>query len=73
VSTLGSTPFRETGALGAENARLDPDGDTLWVVETGARAVSGFAVNGGELTELPSSPTPLPTNAAPFGILVTWG
>lgn len=56
---------------GRVTARLAPDGGTLWVVDTGADAVSAFAVNGGDLTELPSSPTPLPAGAAPFGIVVT--
>jgi hypothetical protein len=32
--------------------------------------VSGFAVNGSNLTELSSSPTALPTGSAPFGIVV---
>jgi 6-phosphogluconolactonase len=70
LTLLGSTPLNEAHA-GAEDARLGPEGHTLWIVETGARAVSGFAVDGGNLTALASSPTPLPTNAAPFGIVVT--
>jgi 6-phosphogluconolactonase (cycloisomerase 2 family) len=70
LSLLGSTPIRGTGA-GAEDARLAPDGQTLWVVETGGRAIGGFSVDGGSLSELSSSPTPLPANAAPFGIVVT--
>jgi hypothetical protein len=52
------------------DARLAPDGQTLWIVEGGADAVGGFAVEGGNLTELSSSPTPLPSNSAPFGIVV---
>jgi len=36
-----------------------------------ARAVSAFAVDGGNLTQLSSSPTPLPAGSAPFGIVVT--
>src|SRR5450755_1224415 len=57
---LGSTPFREPMGLGPFDARLSPDGGTLWVVDSGRRAVSGFAVRGDDLTELASSPTPLP-------------
>jgi 6-phosphogluconolactonase len=71
LSLLGSTPFKGTAGVGAEDARLGPNGGTLWVVDTGAHAVSAFTVNGGNLTELPSSPTPLPTGATPFGIVVT--
>jgi 6-phosphogluconolactonase len=65
---LGSTPMR--GISGPEDARLSPDGSTLWVVDTGAAKVSGFAVDGGNLTELSSSPTPLPAGATAFGIVV---
>jgi DNA-binding beta-propeller fold protein YncE len=57
-----STPF---------DARLAPDGGTLWVLDTGSATVSGFAVSGGNLAELPSSPTPLPAGATAFGIVVT--
>jgi hypothetical protein len=32
--------------------------------------VSGFAVSGGSLTELTTSPTALPTGATPFGIVI---
>jgi len=70
LALIGSTPLATAGA-GAEDARLAPDGQTLWVVDTGADKISAFAVDGGSLTELSSSPTALPTGAAPFGIVVT--
>ena len=70
LELLGSTPFNAEH-VGAQDARLGPGGGTLWVVETGADSVAGFAVAGGELSELASSPTPLPAGAAPFGIVVT--
>ncbi|HEY2371122.1 MAG TPA: beta-propeller fold lactonase family protein [Gaiellaceae bacterium] len=70
LGLIGSTPLATANA-GAEDARLAPDGQTLWVVDTGARAISAFSVDGGNLTELQSSPTALPTSAAPFGIVVT--
>ncbi len=66
---LGSTPLRGS-ALGPEDARLSPDGSTLWVVDTAAGKVSGFRVDGGWLSELPGSPTPLPAGAAGFGVVV---
>jgi hypothetical protein len=69
LELLGSTPLGEAAA-GAEDARLDPSGDSLFVVDTRGRAVSGFSVDGGALTELPSSPTTLPSDSAPFGIVV---
>ncbi|HEV8459388.1 MAG TPA: beta-propeller fold lactonase family protein [Gaiellaceae bacterium] len=68
LTLLGSTPFSGKGAF---DARLAPDGQTLWVVDDGSNAVSGFTVDGANLTELPTSPTPLPAGAAPFGIVVT--
>src|SRR5271169_173030 len=42
------------------DARLSPDGKYLLVDGSGMHFVSVFAVNGGNLTEVPSSPTPLP-------------
>ena len=72
LTLLGSTPFKPSPvALTPQDARLDPAGDTLWVVDTGGRAVSALAVHGGDLSELSSSPTPLPAGSAPFGIVVT--
>ena len=70
LSLLGSTSLGAAG-VGAEDARLGPNGGTLWVVDTGTHAVSAFAVDAGNLTQLPSSPTPLPPGSAPFGIVVT--
>jgi 6-phosphogluconolactonase len=68
---LGSTVFNDPTGLGPEDARLSPDGRTLYVVDTGAGKVSGFAVRRGNLRELTSSPTSLPPNSAPFGLVVT--
>jgi 6-phosphogluconolactonase (cycloisomerase 2 family) len=70
LNLLGSTPFMNA-ALGAEDARLSPDGGTLWVVDSAADSVSALTVSGGDLSELSSSPTPLPAGATPFGIVVT--
>jgi 6-phosphogluconolactonase (cycloisomerase 2 family) len=70
LGLIGSTPFKTAG-LGNEDARLSPDGSTLWVVGTGGDKISAFNVTGGNLAELPSSPTALPAGAAPFGIVTT--
>jgi 6-phosphogluconolactonase (cycloisomerase 2 family) len=70
LTLLGNTPLRATGAVGAVDARLSPDGGTLFVDESRAGAVATFAVNGGDLTELPSSPTSLPAGATPAGLVV---
>jgi 6-phosphogluconolactonase len=69
LTLIGSTTFRDPVGLAPVDARLGPDGRTLWVVDSKRVAVSGFRVSGGDLTELPSSPTPLPAGA-PFGIVV---
>ena len=71
LTLLGSTPVKASGGVGAVDARLSPDGRTLYVNESKVGAVGAFAVNGGNLTELSSSPTSLPTGATPAGIVVT--
>jgi 6-phosphogluconolactonase (cycloisomerase 2 family) len=65
---LHSTGAGEIGA-GAEDARLSPDGSTLWVVESGTDSVTGFTVSGGTLTPLTTADGPL--GAKPSGIVVT--
>jgi 6-phosphogluconolactonase len=70
LTLLGSTPVGATGGVGAVDARLSPDGGTLFVDESRAGAVAAFAVNGGTLTELASSPASLPVGATPAGIVV---
>ena len=65
----GQHPGRRTG-VGAVDARLSPDGRFLFVDESAVGAVAAFAVNGGGLTELATSPFPLPAGAAPAGIVV---
>jgi 6-phosphogluconolactonase len=67
---LGSTPVKGGGSDGSQDARLSPDGRTLWVVDTKSDALSAFAVDRGNLVELASSPTSLPAGAAPFGVVV---
>jgi 6-phosphogluconolactonase len=56
---IGSFAIKGGGA--DIDARLSPDGRYLLVDGSGMHFVSVFAVNGGTLTEVPSSPTPLPT------------
>jgi 6-phosphogluconolactonase len=67
LTLIGSTPIAKGGA--DIDARLSPDGRTLLVDGSGAHILSVFAVNGGHLTELPSSPTPLPAAGSPSGIV----
>jgi 6-phosphogluconolactonase len=58
LALIGSTPISGGGA--DIDARLSPDGRYLLVDGSGMHFLSVFAVNGGSLTEVPSSPTPLP-------------
>jgi 6-phosphogluconolactonase len=67
LALIGSTPIRGGGA--DIDARLSPDGRTLSVDGSGNHILSLFAVHGGTLTELTSSPTPLPPGGAPAGIV----
>ncbi len=55
---IGSFAIKGGGA--DIDARLSPDGRYLLVDGSGMHFVSVFAVHGGTLTEVPSSPTPLP-------------
>jgi 6-phosphogluconolactonase len=67
LTFLRSTAAGQLGR-GAEDARLSPDGSTLWVVQGGADAVTGFTVDGGTLTPLTTAPGP--AGATPSGIVV---
>ncbi len=69
---IANTPFAGPNAstLAPEDARLSPDGSTLWVVDSKGDAVSGFAVRGGRLTQIAAAQTALPAGATPFGIVV---
>ena len=66
---IGSFPISGGGA--DIDARLSPDGKYLLVDGAGHNFVSAFAVSGGNLAELPTSPTPLPAGAASSGIVNT--
>jgi hypothetical protein len=71
LTLLGSTSVAAQGGVGAVDPGLSPDGRFLYVNESKIASVGAFAVSGGNLTELSSSPTPLPAGAAPAGIAVS--
>jgi 6-phosphogluconolactonase len=60
LTLIGSTAI--TGGGADIDARLSPDGKYLLVDGSGMHFISVFAVNGGTLTEVSSSPTPLPAS-----------
>jgi 6-phosphogluconolactonase (cycloisomerase 2 family) len=68
LTLLGSTPVSSQAGVGAVDARLSDDGQTLYVDESRISAVGEFAVDGGQLTELGS--VPLPAGATPAGVAV---
>lgn len=61
LTLLGSTPVNSGGGVGGTDAALTPSSQNLYVNETAAHGVAEFAVNGGDLTELPGSPVALPS------------
>jgi 6-phosphogluconolactonase (cycloisomerase 2 family) len=69
--TLSFDASTSIGGAGAEDARLAPDGQSLWIVEGGADAIAGFSVGSdGALTSLGPA-TSGPAAATPSGIVVT--
>ena len=71
LTLIGSTTVSSTGGVGATDPGITSDGRSLYINESAAHAVAAFAVNGGDITELASSPTPLPTGiVASAGIAV---
>jgi len=71
LALLGSITVAATAGVGAVDPGLTPSGRYLYLNESRIGAVGGFAVSGATLTELPTSPTALPTGASPAGIAVS--
>ena len=69
LTYVTTTGFKSGDGIRPFDARLDPSGADLYVVDAALDAVSAFAVNGGSLAELPGSPFALPVGATPFGIV----
>jgi 6-phosphogluconolactonase len=68
LTLLGSTQVSSQAGVGAVDARLSTDGQTLYVDESRVDTVGEFAVHGGQLTELGS--VALPAGATPAGVAV---
>jgi len=66
---LSTTAFKSGGGIRPFDARLDPSGNHLYVVDAALDAVSAFAVDTGSLQELSGSPFALPAGATPFGVV----
>lgn len=70
LSYSSTTGFKSGGSTRPFDARLDPAGTNLYVVDAAIGKVTAFAVSGGTLSELAQSPFALPAGATPFGIAV---
>jgi 6-phosphogluconolactonase len=68
LTLLGSTQVSSQAGVGAVDARLSPNGRTLYVDESRVDALGVFAVDGGQLTE--QGTVTLPVGAAPAGVAV---
>jgi 6-phosphogluconolactonase len=68
LSYSSTTAFKSGPGIRPFDARLDPSGSTLYVVDAATATVSAFAFAGGTLSELAQSPFALPAGATPFGI-----
>ena len=64
---IGNTPFAgaDASTFAPEDARLSPDGSTLWVVDSLANTISGFAVRGGRLSQIAAARPRCPLGATP--------
>jgi len=65
-----TTAFKSGAGIRPFDARLDPAGNNLYVVDAAIGSISAFAVSGGTLSEQAQSPFALPSDAKPFGIAV---
>ena len=65
LTLLGSVPVSSMAGIGAVDISLSSNGRTLYVNESKTDSVGEFAVHGGNLTELPGSPVPMPAGATP--------
>lgn len=60
LSLLGSTTLHDPNGRVPEDARLSPDGSTLWVVDSGANAVAAFPSAEAPSPSFPDHPPPAP-------------
>jgi hypothetical protein len=78
LTLLGTTPIRGAGGAGAVDARLSPDGRTLYVNESEGGVVGAFAVSGGRCSS-PAASVIDPESATrgywrvPTGAADEWG
>jgi 6-phosphogluconolactonase (cycloisomerase 2 family) len=69
LTLLGNTAVSSSGGVGAVDLRLSSDGKFLFVDESKANAIATFAVNDGDLTQIPG--ISLPAGASAAGIVAS--
>ena len=69
IKPLGDRLLTQFGKF--MGSTVSPDGRFLYVDESRIGKVGAFAVNGGNLTELGTSPFALPAGATPAGIVAS--
>ena len=68
LTLLSNTPVSATPGVTGTDIALSTDGHTLYLNMAGIHSVAAFAVNGGAVTQLASSPTPTPAGATTAGV-----
>jgi hypothetical protein len=68
LSLLGNTAIKD--AVAPFDARLDPTGSYLYVIDPGGARMHAFRTHAGALEELDGSPFAIPAGGAPFGVVV---
>jgi 6-phosphogluconolactonase len=68
LTLLSNTPVSSTPGVTGTDIALSPDGRTLYLNMSKINSVAAFAVNGGTVTQLPSSPTQASGSGSTVGI-----
>jgi 6-phosphogluconolactonase len=71
LTLLSNTPVSSTPGVTGTDIALSPDGHTLYLNMAKVNGVGAFAVDGGTVTQLTSSPTPASGSASTAGITTT--
>ena len=68
LTLLSNTAVSSTAGVTGTDVALSPDGRTLYLNEGKINSVAAFAVNGGNVKQLPGSPTPAAGSGTTSGI-----
>jgi len=68
LTLLSNTPISSTAGVTGTDVAISPDGRTLYLNMAGVNGVGVFALNGGSVSQLPSSPVPAAGSKSTAGI-----